>query len=90
MKSLGFKIERVGIYSLKDVHLSWIPAKGDRKRGWTIDDYIEVSLRFLEETVSKIRTGDFSALPLEEHVCRHCSERSYCPYIQKTVIDYKL
>ena len=87
MKSMGFNVERVGIYSLKDVHLSWIPAKADRKRGWTMEDYIEVSLRFLEETVSKIRAGDFSASPLEEQTCRNCSERPYCPYIQKTVIS---
>ena len=85
MKSLGFKVERSGIYSLKDVHLTWIPGKLDRKHGRTMEDYIEISLRYLEETVSKIRKGDFSAFPLEEQTCRNCSERPYCPYIQKTV-----
>jgi ATP-dependent helicase/DNAse subunit B len=84
MKLLGFMVERVGIYSLKDVNLSWIPGKNDRKCGRTIEDYIEAGLRFLEETVSKMRTGDFSASPLIEQTCRNCSEKPYCPYIQKT------
>jgi ATP-dependent helicase/nuclease subunit B len=87
MKSLGFKVERSGIYSLKDVHLTWIPGKLDRKHGRTMEDYINSSLQFLEETVSKIRKGDFSASPLEEQTCRNCSERPYCPYIQKTVMS---
>lgn len=90
MKSLGFKVERVGIYSLKDVNLSWIPGRNDRKSGRTIEDYIKVSLRFLEETVLKMRRGDFSASPLIEQTCRNCSERPYCPYVQKTVISKKL
>jgi ATP-dependent helicase/DNAse subunit B len=89
MKSLGFKVERVGIYSLKDVDLSWIPGRNDRKSGRTIEDYIEVSLRFLEETVLKMRIGDFSASPLLEQTCRNCFERPYCPYIQKTVMSLK-
>jgi hypothetical protein len=88
MKSLKFNIERVGLYSLKDVHVSWVPGKSDRKHGRTIEDYIETSLRFLEETVSKMRAGDFSASPLDEQTCRNCPERPYCPYIQKTVVSY--
>jgi hypothetical protein len=86
MKSLGFNVERAGIYSLKDMHLSWIPGKLDRKHGRTMEDYINISLQYLEETVSKMRKGDFSALPLEEQTCRNCSERPYCPYIHKTVM----
>ena len=85
MKMLGFNVERVGIYSLKDINLSWIPGKTDRKEGLTIEDYIEASLRFLDESVSKMRGGDFSAFPLQEYTCTTCAERSYCPYIQKTV-----
>ena len=88
MKSLKFNVERVGLYSLKDVHLSWVPGKSDRKHGRTIEDYIETSLRFLEETVSRMRACDFSASPLDEQTCRNCSERPYCPYIQKTVMSY--
>ena len=88
MEVLGNKIERVGIYSLKDIKLSWIPGKNDRKIGRAIEDYIEASLRFLKETVLKMRRGDFSASPLNEQTCRNCPERPYCPYIQKTVISY--
>jgi RecB family exonuclease len=88
MEALGNKVERVGIYSLKDINLSWIPGKNDRKIGRTIEDYIEASLRFLKETVLKMRRGDFSASPLNEQTCRNCSERPYCPYIQKTVMSH--
>jgi ATP-dependent helicase/DNAse subunit B len=87
IKAIGLKVERVGIYSLKDVILSWIPGKYDRKNGRTMQDYIETSLRFLDETVLKLRSGDFSALPLNEQICRNCPERPYCPYIQKTVMN---
>ncbi|MEW6162160.1 MAG: PD-(D/E)XK nuclease family protein [Nitrospirota bacterium] len=90
MKLLGFKVERVGIYSLKDINLSWIPGKSDRRDGRTIEDYIEATLRFLEETILNIKMGNFSASPLSEQTCRNCSERPYCPYIQKTVISYRL
>ena len=88
MEALGNKVERVGIYSLKDIKLSWIPGRNDRKHGRTIKDYIKGSLRFLEETVLNIRRGDFSASPLNEQPCRNCPERPYCPYIQKTVMSY--
>ena len=71
------------IYSLKDVNLSWIPKKNDRKEKRTIEDYIVISLKFLEETVSRMREGNFSASPLNEYTCWNCSERPYCPYIQK-------
>ena len=90
VKLLGFNVARVGIYSIKDLRLSWIPGKLDRKQGRTMEDYVNSSLHFLEETVSKMRKGDFSALPLEEQTCRNCSERPYCPFIQKTVISHKL
>jgi hypothetical protein len=85
MKSLGFCVERVGIYSLKDVNLSWVPGKKDKKQGCTIEDYIVTSLKFLEETVSSMRKGIFSASPLNEYTCWNCPERPYCPYIQKIV-----
>jgi ATP-dependent helicase/DNAse subunit B len=87
IEALGNKVERVGIYSLKDMKLSWIPKRNDKKIGRTIKDYIEASLGFLKETVSKIRVGDFSASPLNEQTCRHCPERPYCPYVQKTVMS---
>ncbi|MDH5202867.1 MAG: PD-(D/E)XK nuclease family protein [Nitrospirota bacterium] len=90
MKSLGYMIERVGIYSLKDLTISWIPGRNDRKFGRTIEDYIGTSLKYLEETVVKLRAGKFYALPLNEQTCRNCSERPYCPYIQKTITGEQL
>ncbi len=89
LEFLGNKVERVGIYSLKDIKLSWIPKRNDKKIGRTIEDYIVASLRFLKETVSKMRKGDFSANPLDEQICRYCPERPYCPYVQKAVMNYK-
>lgn len=82
MKSLGLKVERVGLYSLKDIKITWLPGRTDKKEGITIDDYIKISLQFLEETVSKIKNNDFTALPLNEQTCRTCNEKPYCPYIQ--------
>jgi ATP-dependent helicase/DNAse subunit B len=82
MKSLGLEVERVGLYSLKDIKITWLPGRTDKKEGTTIDDYIKTSLQFLEETVSKIKNNDFTALPINEQTCRTCNEKPYCPYIQ--------
>jgi ATP-dependent helicase/DNAse subunit B len=79
MKSLGFKVIRAGIYSVKDTKITWAPGKKD---SMTMDDYIETCLKYLEKTVSDLRKGDFTALPLNEQTCRNCHERAYCPYIQ--------
>jgi len=81
MKTLGFKVNRSGIYSLKDTKITWIPGKKD---DMTMDDYMELCLKYLEKSVSDLRNGDFSALPLNEQTCRNCHERAYCPYIQTT------
>ena len=82
MKIHGFRVNRVGIYSLKDIKITWIPGKNDNRKGRTIEDYIEASLKYLEKTLSKMRRGDFIASPLNEQACRGCHERPYCPYIQ--------
>ncbi len=84
MKSMGFHVDRAGIYSLKDVRLSWIPGRNDRKEGRSIDEYISACLRYLGETVAKMRDGVFTADPIYELTCRNCPERPYCPYIQKS------
>ena len=86
MNLAGVLVERVGIYSLRDLSLSWIPNRNDRKNGRTLEDYREAAVRFLEETVIKMRKGEFPALPLIEQICRNCPERPYCPYIQKAVM----
>ncbi|MCE5194345.1 MAG: PD-(D/E)XK nuclease family protein [Nitrospiraceae bacterium] len=82
MKSLGFKINRVGLYSLKDTKITWIPGKTDIKEGRILEDYIKIGLQYLEKTVLQMRKGDFTANPLNEQTCRMCSEKPYCPYIQ--------
>ena len=79
MKSLGFKVNRAGIYSVKDTKITWVPGKKDSD---TMDDYIEKCLKYLEKTVADLRKGEFTALPLNEQTCRNCYERAYCPYIQ--------
>lgn len=83
LKKSGMRPERVGIYSLKDMKLKWIPGKRDIKKGLTLDDFMDAALGFLKETVTGMRSGDFSARPLEEQSCRKCPEGPYCPYIQK-------
>jgi RecB family exonuclease len=82
LKATGRRAERVGIYSLRDLKLKWVPGRRDLKEGRTLEDYVEASLRFLEETVARMRQGDFAALPLSEQTCRQCHERPYCPFIQ--------
>lgn len=85
MKLLGLKVSRTGIYSLKDLKITWVPTSRDAQKGRTIEDYIEVSLKYLKETISRLRKGDFTALPIDEQACRNCHERPYCPYIQASV-----
>lgn len=82
MKSLGIKVDRIGVYSLKDINITWVPGKNDKREGRTIDDYIKASLKYLEETLLKMRKGDFIASPLNEYTCHNCHEKPFCPYIQ--------
>jgi ATP-dependent helicase/DNAse subunit B len=86
MKNREVTVDRVGIYSLKDMRVSWIPGRNDRKEGRTMDDYIKASLGFLRETVSQMRKGNFHAIPLNDQTCRNCPESPYCPYVQRTVM----
>ncbi len=82
MKSLGFRVERVGIYSLKDIKITWIPGRNDKREGKTIEDYITTGMKYLDATLSEMREGNFTASPLSEQTCRNCHEKPYCPYIQ--------
>lgn len=83
LKHLGKYPERVGIYSLKEPGIKWFPTERDRKKGLSLDDFIQSSLKYLEVAVEGMRGGDFRAMPLEEHLtCRNCPERPYCPFIQ--------
>jgi ATP-dependent helicase/DNAse subunit B len=82
LKKTGMRPERVGIYSLKDMKIKWIPGKKDIDKGNTLDLFIDAALGFLKDTVTGMRSGDFRARPLEEQSCRTCPEGPYCPYIQ--------
>ena len=85
LKQYGYDIERVGIYSLKDLKLTWLPNKRNIKDNVTIEDYINSSIDFLKETVMNMRNGVFYAKPLNENSCKFCSESPYCPHIQKII-----
>jgi RecB family exonuclease len=87
LRAQGMRPRRVGIYSLKDMKIKWVPGRNDVKKGLSLEDFINSSLGYLRETVDMIRRGDFTALPLEEQTCRRCHERPYCPYIQRGAPD---
>lgn len=88
MRDLGYAIDRVGIYSLKDINIKWCPPKS-RGRGQEakardgIDGYMTASLKFLEDAVRDLKKGDFRAEPLDDYNCRRCHENPFCPYIQQ-------
>lgn len=87
MKSQGYKVNRVGIYSLKDISLKWCPSarkkKNDSAAGDPMDILVIAALGFLEETVELMRAGAFTANPINEYNCRRCPENPFCPYIQQ-------
>lgn len=85
LKTQGYRVDRVGLYSLKDITIKWCPPR-KRNKGKTpdIDDMITASLMYLEETVEELRKGIFTAKPLDDNyfLCRRCHENPMCPYIQ--------
>jgi RecB family exonuclease len=91
LKNLGYKINKVGLYSLKDINVKWCPPKKSRSQKTedgrqktdSIYDYIAASLKFLEETVRDMRKGNFRAMPLKDYICWNCHEYAFCPYIQQ-------
>ncbi|TAN43866.1 MAG: PD-(D/E)XK nuclease family protein [Nitrospirae bacterium] len=87
MKSQGYKVNRVGIYSLKDISLKWCPSarrtKNDAAAGGPMDSLVIAALGFLEEAVERMRAGDFTANPINEYNCRRCPENPFCPYTQR-------
>ena len=88
LKSHGYRVNRVGIYSLKDLNIKWCPPKkrgrkGKDARGQEIDAYIAASLVFLGQAVERMKEGDFAANPLNEYACWNCHEYAFCPYIQQ-------
>lgn len=79
LKSLGYNVRRVGLYSLKDPDTKWIPGKKDKR---TIDDYIDSAMGFLIETYKLMKNGDFPASPIDDNACRNCPEIPFCPHMQ--------
>lgn len=83
----GHRVDRVGIYSLKDIRIKWCPSK-KRGKGKSaeegMDEMIGASLGFLKETVRDLRSGVFTARPFDDNYfqCRWCHENPLCPYIQ--------
>jgi len=84
LKNQGYNIERVGLYSLKDISIKWCPPqRSGKQKTEDIDEYIVTSLKFLEETVRNMRKGNFKAMPLKDYICWNCHEYAFCPYIQQ-------
>jgi RecB family exonuclease len=85
MKNHGYRVDRVGIYSFRDLQVKWCPSrkrgKGDDRE--TMDGYVVACLKFLEEAVEGMRAGDFTARPLNDYNCAYCHEYSLCPYVQQ-------
>jgi ATP-dependent helicase/nuclease subunit B len=87
LRARGERPERVGVYSLRDLKVRWLPGKRDLKEGLTLEDFMEAALGFLQETAEGMARGRYPALPLEDQTCRNCHERPYCPYIQRGRLD---
>lgn len=83
MKELGYRIDRVGVYSLKDISVKWCPSKRKLKGKEGIDDYITASLHLLKEAAGRLAKGDFRAEPMNEYNCRDCHENPFCPFIHQ-------
>jgi RecB family exonuclease len=80
-KQQGFNPDRVGIYSLKETKVRFVPGKDGAKEGRTLGDYVTAALGFLEHTHASLLEGDFRAEPIGDQTCRRCHERPYCPFI---------
>jgi len=77
LKQLGMMPEKVSIYSLRELKLFTPIPKGNE----TLDQYIEIALEFLKDTITKLRNGEFASEPIDEHICKSCAEAPYCPHI---------
>jgi RecB family exonuclease len=86
LKHQKYRVDRAGIYSLKEMKVKWCPSKGRKNKpdggGQNMDDYITASLKFLQDAVNNMRAGNFNAEPLNDYNCYNCHENAFCPYIQ--------
>ena len=83
----GEKLERVGIYSLKDIKLKWVPNSRDIDNGNDTSALMDAASGFVKETASEMALGSYPARPLKESWCVNCHERPYCPYIHGMAED---
>ena len=82
LRDMGIETQRVGIYSLKDIKVKWVPGKRDLKKGTDMEYCMDTALSYLRDTVSEIRDGRFPASPISGNVCNSCNEVPFCPYFQ--------
>ncbi len=83
MKHQGYAVNRVGVYSLKDIDIKWCPPKRRGRGTDQLDEYVVNALTFLEAAVAGIRRGDFKAFPMHDRMCWMCHEYAFCPYVQQ-------
>ncbi|MFC1549500.1 PD-(D/E)XK nuclease family protein [Nitrospirota bacterium] len=84
LRDMGIETERVGIYSLKDIKVKWVPGKRDLQRGVDMSHCIKTALAYLELTAKEMREGRFPARPISTNICNSCNEVPFCPYFQST------
>ena len=77
----GEDVKKVGIYALDKPRIKWAPNPAHEKAGRDMTTAMDASLKYLKETATAIRSGDFPARPLDDGACRGCPEYPYCPYI---------
>jgi RecB family exonuclease len=87
LRDMGIDTERVGIYSLKDIDIKWVPGKRDISKNRDIDYFMDAALSYLSSTVNEMRQGQFPARPIAANVCNNCHEVPFCPYFQSSVND---
>lgn len=81
LEAIGTPVKRVGLYSLKDCKISWVPGK---RTTYDLNECKAFALGHLQQTMKSILKGDFSAMPIDDQSCRGCHEKPYCPYIQRS------
>jgi RecB family exonuclease len=82
LRESGMETSRVGIYSLKDMGIKWVPGKRDIADGKDMEHFIQIALSHLKTTVRDMRKGLFHARPISASICNSCNEVPFCPYFQ--------
>lgn len=77
LRATGLRTRRVGIYSLKDLKVKWVPGSRDKEG---LDHYIDAALSWLQQTAAQMRSGEFPATPVAESACHNCHEKPFCPH----------